>query len=152
MVSETDKMISGSTNVLFDGDIFDSRNFNKFLSTLRQDSTAPSLVTFRPVAGLQNYSPIHAIQGVPMYEEITYRQLAKRLEGMVEILRPGGYIFLQHPFQSEVIDNFLSGKKQNQWGISLRIKGLARKCKCRIEINSAPAGPCFLVNKPKRQG
>jgi len=132
-------------NVFIDGNIFNTSDFSSLINRLRKDNARPALVTFEPVAGLQDYHLL--AEHVPDYMKITYGQLEKRLTDMIGILRPGGYIYLERPFQfGTLADSFLR-KDQKDYEISLSLKKISRLEKCRIEISSVIGGPYFLINK-----
>jgi hypothetical protein len=134
-------------NVFFDGDIFNPTHFSQFISVIRNDGAQLAFVTFMPMAGLQQYTP-QTIEGLPNYEHLTYTYLSKRLRDIVRILRPGGYVMIERPFQFDgsIID-FACRLPQNQFKISIAMKKIARKLKCRIEILSGIGGPYFLLRK-----
>ncbi|MFA5954700.1 MAG: hypothetical protein WC817_04150 [Patescibacteria group bacterium] len=135
-------------DVFIDGDIFSNADFSNLLERLKQENVAPALVTFEPVVGLQSYDPRLNLKHNPRYREVVYGQLEKRLRAAVAILKPGGYVFLERPFQSDGTADFFQGKPQKKWEISLAVKKLARELHCSIEIASEITGPYFLIHKP----
>ncbi len=146
--SDICKIFAPKSQVFFSGDIFNSNNFAEFLTLIKDDK--PALVTFEPVAGLQTYGPEIKIEGAPQYKEITYNILAKRLCDIISIVRPGGYVYLEKPFQFDAdhFINALSQKPKNQFTLCLAMKKIARKMKCKIEISPDVGGPYFLIKKP----
>jgi hypothetical protein len=142
------RILASPSDVYVDGDLFDPADFHRLLDSIRNGGTAPAFVTFMPVAGLHQYTPCK-LEDLPNLEAITYAYLGKRLEGIIRILRPGGYILLERPFQFDgSMFECMAGKPQNMFKLSLAMKRLARKMKCRIEIQSEIGGPYFLVHKP----
>ena len=112
---------------------------------MNKDNARPALVTFEPVAGLGSYQ--WGDKYVSNYKSITYGRLEKRLVEMIHILRPGGYIYLERPFQMEGLAEFFQSKSQKDYDISIHLKKIARQQKCTIEISSCIGGPYFLLNK-----
>lgn len=117
------------------------------MERLKRDNISPALVTFEPMAGLNRYQSMYNAEN-PIYENVTYGQLEKRLEEIVEILKPGGYIYLEKPFQFSGTADFFRGIPQKQWEITLNIKKLAERLKCKIKIATKISGPYFLIQKP----
>ncbi len=145
------KKISSANHFYFDGDIFDPVVFNMFISFIKDHKLNPSLVTFEPVAGLQEYGPCTEIdRNVSRYREIVYGYLQKRLIQVITILKPGGYIYLERPFQSDpiLIADFFRGVPRNKMDISMEMKKIARRHKCKIEVSNDIHGPHFLIHKP----
>lgn len=145
------KKISINNHFFIDGDIFNPTEFNKFILFIKENKLYPSLVTFEPVAGLHEYGLSSAISTkVPGYREFVYSYMGKRLEQVIEILRPGGYIYLEKPFQFDpvLVGEFITGTPKNQFDLSIGIKKITRNKKCRIEISNDMNGPYFLIHKP----
>lgn len=134
-------------DVFIDGDLFNGTDFLRLLSAIRK-GPPPAFITFMPMAGLHSYTPFLGSKDVINYEVITYGLLANRLKRLVEVLRPGGYIMLERPFQFDgSFVEALLGTSQNQFELSLAVKKIARKLKCRVEITSGIGGPYFLIQK-----
>lgn len=148
--SEFVKKISDDNHFFFDGDLFNPVGFNLFIQMIKENELFPTLVTFEPVAGLHEYGPSAISREVPGYREFAYSYLGKRLEQVIEILRPGGYIYMERPFQFDPVltADFITGTPKNQFDISLWIKKIARRHKCKIEISQDCSGPYFLIYKP----
>lgn len=144
------KIVSEPNNVFIDGDIFNTEDFSNLIERLKQDNISPALVTFEPMAGLNRYEPMHNAEN-PIYENVTYGQLEKRLEKIVAILKPGGYVYLEKPFQSNGTADFIRRIPQKQWEITLNIKKLAERLKCKIKIATEISGPYFLIQKPLKK-
>jgi hypothetical protein len=148
--SDFAKKIAAPEKILFDGDILTTKDFNSFVSLVNKDA-APALITFEPVAGLQAYSPgLHQDKVSFLYKDITYQQLIRRLRVGIELLRPGGFIYLERPFQFDsghFVDIF-NNKKFKDFAISIAIKNIVKKYKCKIEIRGHIGGPYFLIQKP----
>lgn len=126
------------------GDVFSSRDFNRFISALRNKKRRPALVVFEPVAGLESFLPLLKN---PVGEEICYCILGRQLARIVHVMMPGGYLLLGPAFQGTGICDFLEGKPQNMYKSSLHVKSLCRKLKCRVKIESTLNGPRWLIKK-----
>jgi hypothetical protein len=149
LTSDFSKSLSSEKRILVDGDLFNQEDFSKFISIVKKGRVAPAFVTFMPMAGLHNYNPFFNSESnkFPNYEEVTYGLLGKRLKSIVKILRPGGYILLEKPFQGIGMGDFILGKPQDKSEFSLLVKSFARKIKCSVEVHSAIGGPYFLLRK-----
>jgi len=145
--SDITKCLAPKSQFFFDGDIFNSKNFSDFIEVVRNKK--PALVTFVPVAGLQTYRISQNMIGVPLYRKITYFRLIKRLCALIDILQPGGYIYLERPFQMDVDDirDFFLRKPQSENIFYVALKKIARKNKCKIEMNLILGCPSFLLQK-----
>lgn len=138
------------TDIFIDGDIFNPDDFNRLLDEIRSRGVPPALITFRPMAGLQSYTPFRSIE-IPGYEAITYTILYKRLAAIFELLLPGGFIMIERPFQFDgTMADSMMGLAPNQYKISVALKKIARKLKCKIEIGHELGGPYFLLQKNKK--
>lgn len=131
----------------YNGDIFRNRDCRGFIRLLRSLNVSPSLITFRPVAGLQRYD--EPINGMDMEASraIVYRQLEKRLFLFHEVLKPGGLIFMERPFQNMGFVDFAKGLPQEEWEVSLQIKRASKKLRCGYEIAKSIDGPHYLLTK-----
>jgi hypothetical protein len=128
---------SEAGDTFIDGDIFDSKAFASFLAFLKEKGDQPNFVTFEPAAGLKDYNPLNVpTEEGEKYKEVVYQQLEKRLVDMIEILKPGGYVYLSRPFQK--IENFVFDE----------IKRIVTDSGCEIEMSNTAAGPQFLIRKP----
>lgn len=143
------RIIANSEDILIEGDIFNSNDFSKFLNIVKSDGYSPALITFVPVAGLQDYYPGFNEDVSNNYAEITYGLLEKRLKECVAVLPVGGLIFFEKPFQMMGLADFLQRKQQNQYEMSMYVKKQARRLKCKVEINSDLGGPYFLLQKSR---
>ena len=132
------------------GNIFDSKDFRVLLNMLNKNSHRPFLVTFEPVAGLENYNPLYLYKEQNCADTTIYGCLEKRLAEIVEILLPGGYLFLGKPFQGmNLMDFFVHKIPQEEYVSSLWVKHLARKLKCSFRVVSCPTGPYWILRKYK---
>ena len=143
------KKMSEDNHYFFDGDLFNPNDFNEFIELIKTQKAYPTLITFEPVAGLQDYGPEIKIDGVSNYREIVFAYLVKRLYQIVEILKPGGFLYMERPFQfdSDNAVDFFCRVPQNKFKISNSLKKVARKLKCKIEIGKEIGGPYFLLRK-----
>lgn len=146
------KKISVNNHFFIDGDVFNPTEFNEFILFIKENKLYPSLVTFEPVAGLHEYGPysVGVSKLTSNYPDFVYRYLKKRLEQVISILKPGGYIYLERPFQfdADMMTEFLRGVPKNKMAISIAIKKIARLNKCTVEISHDCSGPYFLIHKP----
>lgn len=141
------RMARPKGDVFVDGDLFNRKDFSVLLGLVRED-VAPAFITFRPMAGLQNYSFINKeTKNFPNYEKITYGLLGKRLADVIEVLRPGGFILLERPFQCIGLEDFFKGVPQDKSEFTLLVKSFAKKIKCSVDVLSSIGGPYFLLRK-----
>ncbi|MES3005447.1 MAG: hypothetical protein V4664_00710 [Patescibacteria group bacterium] len=148
--SDIRKSAADKSTIFIDGDIFNPNDFDLLIKRLKEDGVSPALVTFEPVAGLQSHFPEFKKE-VPMYEKVTYGQLEKRFRQIINILKPGGYVYIAKPFQFLGIEDFLRNKLKEEYEMSIRMKELASEEGCTIEISSELGGPYYLVRKPIRK-
>ncbi|MEK7228010.1 MAG: hypothetical protein AAB681_01485 [Patescibacteria group bacterium] len=148
LTSDFSKRLLPNSKILIDGDLFNPVDFSGFLKIIKKGRVAPAFVSFMPMAGLQSYGFSNGRDKVfPNYEKITYHVLAKRLKSIVQVLRPGGYVLLERPFQCVGLGDFLLGIPQEKSEFALLVKAFARKIKCSVEIHSDIGGPYFLLRK-----
>jgi len=108
--SELIKKFALKNHHFFNGSLFNPNKFKNFIKLIKDSGKFPSLVTFEPVAGLQDYGPKVLIEGVSNYRDIVFTYLSKRLCQVVEILKPGGFIYMERPFQFDSDDTaYFSG-------------------------------------------
>ena len=133
----------------FCGDIFSTRDFNAFLSLLKRNGDAPALVTFEPIAGLENYIPHKGSKTrAALNSEVTFQLLEHALRRLVAVMRPGGYILLGPPFHFGTnLGDFLQKVPQEKYQSTLYVKALCRKFKCSVEVGSSINGPRWLIRK-----
>ncbi len=127
-------------DIAVQGDLFRLRDFSRFINLLRNRGDQPALVTFVPVVGLQAYTP----EPRSLTEKVVYQRLLNNLRRMFEILRPGGFIYFERPFQLTEIWNT---KPYQEWGITLEIKKFCEKYNCNLDIVQYQTGPSFLLRK-----
>lgn len=82
----------------YEGDIFNTRDFNGFMRVLARVER-PALITLVPVAGLFFYD--ERGRADEEIEQLTRRLFVKRLEALLRILRPGGFMFIAPCFASD---------------------------------------------------
>jgi hypothetical protein len=133
------------------GDVFNARNFYMFLNTVRNNQHQLDFVTFEPIVGLHNYTPSEEQNPKPrLHPEVTHRRLANNLKKLLEIVRPGGYVFINKPFQfgeySGLLE-FLSGLPQEEWKLSLWLKEFCKNNKCTLKQEDFLGGPLHLIRK-----
>ncbi len=164
------KILSKPRDNFFDGDIFNSNDFSDFLNKVSGVGIPPALVTFAPMAGLTSYYSLGgAHENISSnYKEVTHGQLEKRLHQIVDILKPGGYIYIENPpfnstdslrevsffYKIPTTPNNNSNKtkkephEQETYEISLELKRIAKELDCGIKITPTILGPGFLIRKP----
>ncbi len=132
-------------DVFIDGNIFNPNDFYNLIKEIKKMGIKPAFVTFMPMAGLQSFTPSSKDKN---REVIIYMILAKRLEKIIEVLLPGGFVMIERPFQFDrsMLEAF-GGKTQNQFTLSIAMKKISKKLKCKIEILSNTGGPYFLIQK-----
>jgi hypothetical protein len=135
---------TSSQEVRVEGNIFSSRDFTQLITTLRQSGHRPFLITFEPIAGLNLYLPSEE-SGIS--KEVVYGSLEKRLAALVEVLLPGGFIFLGQPMQFLNTADFFARKTQEEYGSTLRIRELCKTLRCSFEMHSSITGPYWLLRK-----
>jgi hypothetical protein len=136
------------------GDIFNEKDYYSFLKLLRQNNDFPALITFLPVAGLQGYTPDEIFGDAPnMHSKVTYQRLKNNLRKSIEVLREGGYIFIDRPFQFgryAGAAEFMQRRPQDQYELSLWMKLFCKEMKCTLKVESNIGGPHFLIRKRRK--
>lgn len=135
------KAFAPAHQVFFDGDIFNTVDFSKFIKLIKSEK--PALITFEPLAGLENHmsSP---------NKNITYGILLKRLRSLLRVMQPGGFIYISKPFHDvDMVVEFMEGKSQFEYTFSLKLKEFTKNMDCNIEVVSSLGGPYFLIQKLK---
>lgn len=138
-LNKNDGRFGERNQIYFQGDFFNGKDFTRFLTTLREKEHFPSFVTFAPHAGFQE---------IP-YNEVTKAILGKRFCQVVEIMNPGGLLYLERPFAISDISDFIRGLKQGEYELTLDVKKLSRKTGCRVQMSESIYGPRFLVQKTR---
>ena len=136
-------------NQIVRGDLFCGRDFNRFLSAVKSQPEAPALITFRPIVGLESNDPAYNEERYEGFRKVTEGILEKRFGQCVSVLRRWGYMYLETPFQSGGLAEFIAGIPQDEWGLSRQVKDLAKKYHCNIQIEGSIHGPKFLIRKRK---
>ena len=135
------------------GDVFIAADFYSFVRLIRSNGDKPALVTFKPVAGLQSYSPRRDFKDKPgLHYEVIFQRLKNNLRKMIEVMMPGGFMLLEHPFQlgdSTDSTDFLRGAPQDQYKSSLWVSAFCKEMRCSVEIKSTLCGPVWLIRKRK---
>jgi hypothetical protein len=116
------------------GDLFNGREFGAFIKTIAANGERPAVVAFEPLAGLEAYIPFESADLPALYPRVVYQLLEKHLREMVKIVRVGGFLYIGPPFQFLNIGDFLCKKPQNEYDLSLKMKKVARRLNCRIQI------------------
>ncbi len=138
-------------DVIVDGDIFRMRDFYSFLALMRDRGDRPAFVTFYPMAGLQSYTPSISEERTRtrLHSPVTWQRLENNLRHLLEVMRPGGYIYLDRPFQ-------LTGDDLGCWLRKMEIKDydsvkwMKAFCKgkgCSVEFDRDISGVKFLLRK-----
>ncbi len=94
----------------YEGDIFNTRDFNAFMRGLAMVER-PALITLVPVSGLRFYDQCGRTD--EEIERLTRYLFVKRLEALLRILRPGGFMYitpcfapddtLAHPVMEDIL-------------------------------------------------
>lgn len=129
------------------GDIFSAKDFYSFVNLLRRNGDHPALVTFEPVAGLQSHAPRLLDNPPTLQLEVTYQRLENNLRKMIQIVRPGGFIFLECPFQGMNFRDWFEKKPVEQYESSLWVKDFCTANKCDLQIVKTIVGPRYLLRK-----
>jgi len=131
----------------FVGDLFSAKDFYGFLRMVRNNGHRPSFVTCEPVAGLNKYTAVGYKKTGP-YEEVLHQRLENNLRAMIELLRPGGFIFLSRVTQGEGMSEFFAGVPQEKRRATLFMKALCKSMRCSVDVNAWHGGtPNFLIRK-----
>ncbi len=135
--------------VLVDGDLFRMRDFNSFLAQMKRNGDAPALVTFNPLAGLQSYTPTKEKLAIKLHPQVTWQRLENNLRRLLETVRPGGYLYLDRPFQLAGTDTFdwLSRKELCEYQSVKWMTAFCRDRRCRIRFDRTITGVKFLLKK-----
>lgn len=160
-----DHFIKYEDEVFIEGDLFNARDFGSFIRMLKENGHAPAFVTFEPVAGLQEHTPYkpehiewaltqgkeHSLSWVPKYIwAVTWQRLENNLRRLIEVLRPGGYIFLLRPFQLTDADEFFRRIPATEGRVARGVQRIVSEMRCTVEIVPSIVGPTCLIKKPKR--
>lgn len=144
---------SDNSRTFFKGDIFNKGDFLRFVNTIKGHGDKLNLVTFEPLAGLMGYDWPKDKENTDFHKAVVNKQLENNLKMIVDILEPGGYIYMSKPFSLGGVDtlDFLMRKKQNEYQRSKEMKIFCRKNGLRIKIEGTIFGPVFLIHKPIRK-
>lgn len=140
-------------DVLIDGDIFCMRDFYSFLALMRDKGDRPAFVTFYPIAGLERYTPSESEKYIKtrLHPRVTWQRLENNLRKLIQTVRPGGYIYIDRPFQ-------FAGDDLGDWmrrpRVELKnytsVKWMKAFCKgkhCSVEFDRDICGTKFLIRK-----
>ena len=134
-----------------EGDVFNARDFYSFINLIRSRGDLLAFATFEPIVGLQSYIPFESKEHRKslLHSDVTCQRLANNLKKLIEVVRPGGYIFLDKPFQFgeyDGLEEFFSGIPREQNKLSLWLKKFCRENRCSIEMDSI-IGLRYLIRK-----
>ncbi len=129
------------------GDLFSAKDFYGFLRMIKGNDHRPSLVTCEPVAGLDTYSLEIGKKTFDCYKAVLYQRLENNLRAMIELLRPGGFIYLTRVLPRTNISEFFARIPQDEYMESRFIKALCKSMHCSVEIEPTICGPAFLIRK-----
>ncbi len=129
------------------GDLFSARDFYGFLRTIEANGHRPSFVTCEPVAGLNTYSFDFGKGEADCYKNVLYQRLENNLRAMIELLRPGGFIYLTRVLQGEGVSEFFARVPQEKRRESLFVKAVCKSARCSVDIERTVCGPAFLIRK-----
>lgn len=144
---------SGPEVTHVEGDIFSMRDFYSFIALIRARGDMLDFVTCEPLVGLQTYIPgeLPQHQESKLHSAVTYHRLANNLERLLSVVRPGGYLFLDRPFQFGAysgLEGFLSRLPQEQYKLAVWLRGFCKKHRCSMEIGGV-LGARYLIRKWK---
>lgn len=122
--------------VFVEGDIFSRSDFHRIVTRLSHDGHYPALVTFEPYGGLIDhpgiYSPEVSWNGLAVGREktlLSYARLAKNLECMIQVIRPGGFIFIGFFEMSYML-------RSDGEAMRATLARIARCAKCSLEVGT----------------
>lgn len=149
-ITKSFRPIMSKTTEFVDGDLFNAEDFDSLIQTLKERKESPALITFMPMAGLQSHGPRDSKS---IEAKVTYAMLEKRFRSLYSILKPGGFILLEKPFQMDSSNwaSFFRGVPQTEYEISKHFKKLAEELGFELSIESQTTGPYFLIRKPLRK-
>ena len=128
--------------ILIEGDIFSRDDFRGLIDHIIREQKSPALVTFEPYAGLQSQlqvlplsAPLPVSRDAVRAEQVktlmAYQRLAKDLEKIIEVLRPGGFI---------LIGDFFASRNQIEEevaGIPRELETIAKRKNCSFEVSNS---------------
>lgn len=149
--SEMTRIVHPKQDVIVDGDIFSMRDFSSFLSLMRDKGDRPAFVTFYPMAGLQSYTPSESekYRNTRLHWQVTWQRLANNLRRLLKVVRPGGYVYLDCPFQlagTDTID-WLRKKELKDYESVIWMKQFCKGKQCTVMVDRDITGPKFLLHK-----
>lgn len=133
----------------FKGDIFNKQDVLDFVNKIKANGHKLNYISFEPIVGLEGYDFTKEKEDRELHRKVVWQQLENNLTLLLEVLEPGGYVYISKPFQLDrgLVD-FLQRKKQNQYEMAIDMKKFARRNKLRIKIEPSIGGPFFLLHKP----
>jgi hypothetical protein len=128
------------------------RDFNSFLSRMRDCGDQPAFVTFYPMAGLQSYTPWDHKEESKLtakHPEVTWQRLENNLRRLLQVVRPGGYIYLDRPFQLLDVDfgAWYRREEKKDYPSVRWIQAFCKGKKCSVEYERDLTGMKFLIRK-----
>jgi len=133
-----------------EGDLFSARDFGKFLRRLEDEVERPAFVTFEPIAGLQNYTPWRNAERTTAFfhEKVTWQRLENNLQRLIKVLRPGGYIYLDKPFQFATTDirDFMRRIPRTHYESYRWLQQFVQNNGCTVELGVL-LGNRYLIHK-----
>lgn len=149
--SEMTRIVHPKQDILVDGDLFRMRDFYSFLALMRDKGDRPAFVTFNPMAGLQSYTPSESDKYINtrLHPRVTWQRLANNLRHLLEVVRPGGYVYLDRPFQlagTDTID-WLLKKELKDYQSAMWMKEFCKGKQCSVMVDRDISGLKFLLHK-----
>jgi hypothetical protein len=133
----------------FKGDIFNKQDVLDFVNKIKVNGHKLNYITFEPIVGLEGYDFSKEKEDRELHRKVVWQQLENNLTLLLEVLEPGGYMYISKSFQlGKGLVDFLQSKKQNQYEMAIDMKKFARRNKLRIKIEPSIRGPLFLLHKP----
>lgn len=134
-------------DVFVDGDFFSMRDFYSFLALMRDRGDRPAYVTFYPVAGLESYTP--STSNGRLHPRVTWQRVENNLRRLLEVVRPGGYVYLDRPFQLSDPDirAFFQRLECKDYPSVKWLKAFCKGKKCSVDYDRDITGTKFLLRK-----
>jgi hypothetical protein len=147
--SKITRMRHPQEDVIVDGDLFRMRDFYSFLALMRDRGDRPAFVTFYPMAGLQRYTPSE--RNARLHPRVTWQRLENNLRRLIEVVRPGGYLYIDRPFQLADVD---LGDWLRRPRVELKdytsvrwMKAFCKGKRCSVEFDRDISGTKLLLRK-----
>jgi hypothetical protein len=130
------------------GNIMHRVEFNRFVQRIKDDGHRLSFATFVPIVGLQPHIPeLHD----ELHQHVVYAHFAKCLAQLIGVMRPGGLIYLESPFQFMNFGDWFNKKPVEEYESSLWLKALCTRLGCSLSIDRSIGGPQYLIRTRRKR-